>query len=70
MIIDDIEVTYAGFKPFEGELAQYVAYAKERKPNLARLHCRQEENGDIALDYVANNSKFERIRRITGEPTE
>lgn len=67
MLIDNVEVTVKGFVPFAGELAQYVAYAKAQKPNLTHLHCRQEENGDIALDYVANNPKFERIRRITGK---
>lgn len=66
MLIDGVEVTHAGFVPFAGEIARYVAIAKERVPDLAELHIVATEDGGIDLNYTAHHNKFERIRRITG----
>lgn len=66
VIIDGVEVTHEGFVPFNNELAYYVEYVKKLKPNVVCLHCRLADDGGIDLEYTVHNTKFERIRRITG----
>ncbi len=72
MIIDNIEVTVNGYDDFSlDELKNYVAFVKENVAgNVTALTVKNSDDGFVNLDYVANNPKFERIRRITGEPTE
>ena len=67
MIIDGVEVTHEGFVPFDGELARYVDYVRERvKTPLTAIHVKLCDDGCVDVSYSARGQKFERIRRITG----
>lgn len=66
MLINGVHVSHSGFVPFDGELKRYVDFAKQKKPDIVKLHIYLDDNGDIALDFEARGAKFERIRRITG----
>lgn len=64
MLIDGIKIT-ADFDCSEAELKNYVAYVKERVPNVKRIEV-QLDGEEVNVNYFAKNEPFERIRRITG----
>lgn len=67
MVIDGVEVTHEGFIPLKNELANYVAYVKARvEEPVQHIHVKLCDDGKVDVNYVANATKFERIRRITG----
>lgn len=71
MIIDGIQITTAGFDfdnphPDHDELKAYVAYVKERIPNVSAIQVENCGGGFVDVHYTVRNEKFERIRRITG----
>ena len=71
MIIDGINITTTGFDfdnphPDHEELKAYVAYVKERVPNVSGIQVKACEDGCVDLNYTVRHEKFERIRRITG----
>ena len=65
MIIEGVTIT-ADFDCDPAELANYVAYVKERVPNVDSVRVTACADGKVYVSYVAHNEKFERIRRITG----
>lgn len=64
MTIDGVEVKGAGFD--REELARYVAYVKEREPDVVSLRVTLGDYEGVDLAWTARHIKFERIRRITG----
>ena len=71
MIIDGVNITAHGFNfdnppPDHDELKAYVDYCRQREPNVAKIVVNLCDNGEVVLEYVAHNIKFERIRRICG----
>lgn len=66
MIIDNVQVSYSGFTPEQGELKNYVDYTKERVPEVSKIHVDLADDGGVDISYTAYGTKFERIRRITG----
>lgn len=71
MIIDGVQITTHGFNfdnptPCHDELKNYVDYCKQRVPNVSKIIVQLADDGCVDLNYVAHNTKFERIRRITG----
>lgn len=66
MMIEGVNIT-ADFVCAPAELANYVAYVKERVPGVDRINVTACADGKVDVSYVAHNQKFERIRRITGE---
>ena len=71
MIIDGVKITTEGFEfdnppPSHDELKNYVAYVKEREPDVTKITVRLCSDGCVDLDYTAPKISFERIRRITG----
>ena len=65
MIIDGVNVSYSGFVPFKGELENYVAYVKERVPDVDTIQV-LANGDDVDIHWSARGQKFERLRRITG----
>ena len=65
MIIDGVNVKIFGFVPSKEELRHYVCQAKKIKPD-ANAFIFTAEDDAIRVDWIKNNQKFERIRRITG----
>ena len=63
MLINGVEV--AGDYPPD-ELAKYVAYVKERVPNVVSISVQPAEDDFVDISYTAQFQPFERIRRITG----
>lgn len=49
--------------------SRYVAEAKARVPDVSSITV-TETGSDAKVEWTAHHTKFERIRRITGEPTE
>lgn len=73
MIIDGIQITTAGFDfdnppPDHDELKAYVAFVRERVPNVSTVQVKNCGDGFVDVNYTVRNQKFERIRRITGRP--
>lgn len=64
MTIDGVEVKGAGFD--REELSRYVAYVKEREPDVVSLRVTLGDYEGVDLAWTAHHTKFERIRRITG----
>ena len=64
MTIDGVEVKGAGFD--REELARYVAYVKERVPDVVSIKVELCDDGMVDVSYTAHHDRFERIRRITG----
>ncbi|MBQ4405256.1 MAG: hypothetical protein II857_12740 [Selenomonadaceae bacterium] len=65
MVIDGVNVKVLGFVPSKEELRHYICQAKKIKPN-ADAFVFTAEGDAVKVDWVKNNQKFERIRRITG----
>ena len=67
MQIDGVEVKAEGFVPFEGELKNYVEYARNRVTEpLSKVTVKLCDDGLVDVGYTAKGEKFERIRRVTG----
>lgn len=71
MIIDGIRITTEGFNfdnppPDFDELNNYVNYVRARVPNVTNINVKLCPDGLVEVGYTAHNTKFERIRRITG----
>lgn len=64
MTIDNVTVHATGFD--KDELKNYVAYVKERQPDVVSITVELLEDDSVNLKWVAEHTKFERIRRITG----
>ena len=58
-----MEVKGAGFD--REELARYVAYVKEREPDVVSITV-TEDGDDAKIEWTAHHTKFERVHRITG----
>ena len=74
---EGIKVTATNFTPPLDELKAYVARArqlvtesegKDVADNITSITVTLCDDGKVDLSYVAHGQKFERIRRITGEP--
>lgn len=71
MIIDGVQITHHGFNfdnppPDFDELKNYVDYCRQRVPNVTKIIVQLADDGCVDLNYVEHNTKFERIRRVTG----
>ncbi|MCR5176018.1 MAG: hypothetical protein K6C05_04135 [Anaerovibrio sp.] len=68
MIVNGIEVTVNGLSDVsEQEIISYIdMLEKETNEDLSSLTISPAEDDSVALDYVLQPAKFERIRRITG----
>ena len=66
MIIDGVEIEFEGFVPLKGEAKNYVAYVKEKNPQVNNIKVKLCDDGKVDVSYTARGEKFERIRRITG----
>ncbi len=68
MIVNGIEVTVKGLSDVsEQEIISYIdMLEEENNEELSSLTISPAEEGSVALDYVLQPAKFERIRRITG----
>ena len=61
MLIEGVEVHGAGFS--RDELAKYVAYVKERVPEVVRMRVTLcDHDSMVDIDWTAQFTKFERIR--------
>ena len=70
MTIEGVEVRVMGLDDFSQDEAQkYIDYVKERVEDpLKTIEVKLCDDGKIDVDYTLQGEKFERIRRITGEP--
>ena len=68
MIVNGIEVTVKGLNDVsEQEIISYIdMLEEENNEELSSLTISPAEEGSVALDYVLQPAKFERIRRMTG----
>lgn len=68
MVINGVKVVINGLSDVtEKEILSYIdMLEKETDDTLSSLTISPAENGSVALDYVLQPVKFERIRRITG----
>jgi len=68
MVVNGIDVTVNGLNDVtEKEIISYIdMLEKENNEDLSSLTISPAEDGSVALDYVLQPTKFERIRRITG----
>ena len=68
MIVNGIDVTVKGLSDVsEQEILSYIdMLEEENNEELSSLTISPAEEGSVALDYVLQPAKFERIRRITG----
>ena len=69
MIIDGVKIKHENFppddEPTRDELAEYVAFVKDRIQNVSSINVRYS-NGEVDITWTAHQQPFERIRRITG----
>ena len=74
---EGVRVTATNFTPSLDELKAYVKRARELvtesegkdvADNITSVTVTLCDDGKVDLSYVAHGQKFERIRRITGEP--
>lgn len=71
-IVQDVKVTSIGITDFSKEEAEnYVSYVKKGHPNdrIVSINVILCDDGLVDVKWTAHNDPFERIRRITGEPT-
>ena len=68
MLVNGINVTIEGIDDIsEQEIVSYIDMLKEdTQEELSSLTISPAKDGSVALDYVLQPVKFERIRRITG----
>lgn len=68
MLVNGINVTVDGLDDVsEQEIISYINMLQEdTQDELSSLTITPAEDGSVALDYVLQPTKFERIRRITG----
>lgn len=72
MIVDGVNVKFVGIDDgTREEAANYVAYVRGRVSEPVKtITVKLCEDGMVDVSYTARGEKFERIRRITGEPNE
>ena len=72
MIVDGVNVKFVGIDDgTREEAANYVAYVRGRVSEPVKtITVKLCDDGMVDVSYVARGEKFERIRRITGEPNE
>ena len=72
MRIKDVEVTVEGFDGMhEDEIIRYIDYVQSKVPDpITTIDIRPatDKPGKVELRYTQKTVKFERIRRITGQP--
>ena len=66
MVVDGIEITAVGFKPNRDEIKEYIKYVRGKVGNVERITVTLADDDHVELSWAKHNSKFERIRRITG----
>lgn len=68
MVVNGIHVTVNGLSDIsEQEIASYIdCVERETSEKVSSLELSPAENGKVAIEYVLQPQKFERIRRITG----
>ena len=68
MVVNGINVTVNGIShTSEQEIASYIDCVEQKtNERVSSLDLSPAENGKIAIEYVLQPQKFERIRRITG----
>ena len=68
MVVNGINVTVNGLSHIsEQEIASYIDCVEQKtNERVSSLDLSPAENGKIAIEYVLQPQKFERIRRITG----
>ncbi|MBQ3336012.1 MAG: hypothetical protein IJG80_01255 [Selenomonadaceae bacterium] len=72
MIVDGVNVKFVRFDDgTREEAANYVAYVRGRVSEPVKtITVKLCDDGMVDVSYTARGEKFERIRRITGEPNE
>ena len=72
MIVDGVKVNFVGIDDAtRDEAANYVAYVRERVADPVKtIQVKACDDGCVDVSYTARGEKFERIRRITGNPNE
>ena len=65
MLIDGVKVT-ADFKADKDELRKYLTIARAHACALTSVEVKLCDDGYVDVKWVARNTPFERIRRITG----
>ncbi|MBQ3725730.1 MAG: hypothetical protein II902_01530 [Selenomonadaceae bacterium] len=72
MIVDGVNVKFVRFDDgTREEAANYVAYVRGRvNEPVKTITVKLCDDGMVDVSYTARGEKFERIRRITGEPNE
>ena len=68
MVVNGIDVTIEGLHDVsEQEITNYIGYVEQQtNERLESLNLSAAADGNVAIDYVLQPQKFERIRRITG----
>ncbi|MCH3958191.1 MAG: hypothetical protein LKE51_00985 [Selenomonas sp.] len=68
MLVNGIDVTIEGLHDVsEQEITNYIGYVEQQtNEKLESLSLSAAADGNVAIDYVLQPQKFERIRRITG----
>ena len=68
MVVNGIDVTVEGLHDVsEQEITNYIGYVEQQtNERLESLNLSAAADGNVAIDYVLQPQKFERIRRITG----
>ena len=68
MVVNGIDVTIEGLHDVsEQEITNYIGYVEQQtNERLESLSLSAAADGNVAIDYVLQPQKFERIRRITG----
>ena len=71
MRIRNVDVTVSGFDDMTAdEIVRYINYVQSKVPDpITALDIRPaDRQGKVELRYAQKAVRFERIRRITGEP--
>ncbi|MBE8954653.1 MAG: hypothetical protein SR2Q5_03140 [Quinella sp. 2Q5] len=70
MIVDGVKVNFFGIDDAtREEAANYVDYVRARvETPVKAINVKLCDDGLVDVSYQARGEKFERIRRITGQP--
>lgn len=67
MVIEGVDVIAVGFEPELAELKNYVEFVESRVDiPVKKIVVTLCDDNHVDIDYIAKDTPFERIRRITG----
>lgn len=67
MVIDGVDVIAVGFEPELAELKNYVEFVETHvDAPVKKIIVTLCDDDHVDIDYVAKDTPFERIRRVTG----